>query len=379
VWVRRIVLPVAALALSAVTLAPAAAGPVVAWHRAPAFSVQAAATDRHGHVYVAGFAPRGQAQYFGQPYELLLAKFTADGTRVWSRSWRSQSKRFPHAMAFDVSVSPNGRDVYVAGGIMIDSTEAGMARVWAYSSAGRLRWTRQTSAVGRWLSASATDTGLIAGAGSIAAWTRAGEQRWLRPFLSLTGDLCYWADDVAVGPAGDIFAVGLLDRDPTCNDSEGGDLKDADIVIQRRSDSGTVRWQKVLADPSERDVDQALGVTTAGSALYAAGVDDGRAWLARVTPRGRFVWTRRWGSRARAVDVSVAPWGPVYALSHVGNTIVLRSFTPETGASIVRWRRSAPTDDAEASAVATDWGRALYVAASRSYERGDLWRLRPEA
>jgi hypothetical protein len=373
---RRTLLVSVVLAMALLAPATSVAAPTVTWHRKQAFSVTGTATDRDGHVYVTGFAPRGPQQYFGQPYVMVLAKFNADGTRAWAQTWRSRNETFPHAMAFDVSVSPDGRDVYVVGGVLVDSAEGGVARIWAYTATGRLRWSRTTPTVGWWLSASATDAGLVTGARSIAAWTRAGDQRWVRPFLDLTGDVCFVSMDVDVGAGGQIYAVGFLDRDPTCNDVEGGDLQDADITIQRRDANGSVRWTRVLDDPRERDIDLASAVSTSRSGVFVAGVDDGRAWLGRSTVRGKLTWTRHWGNRARGIDVVVAPWGPVYALSRTRGTIVLRSFTTAEGDPIDRWLQAEPGHPSLPGAVAAARGRTLYVAASRSLDRGDLWQLR---
>ncbi len=373
---RRTLLVVVMAALTFLPSATSIAAPSVIWHETPSFSVMGTATDGLGHVYVAGFAPRGPERYFGQPYVVVLVKFNADGTRAWTRTWRSRNETFPHAMAFDVSVSPDGRDVYVAGGVLVDSGEAGEARIWAYTATGRLRWSRTTPTVSWWLSASATDDGLVTGARSIAAWTRAGRQRWLRPFLNLTGDVCFVAMDVVVGAGGRIFSAGFLDRDPTCNDVEGGDLKDADIAIQRRGSGGGVAWTKVLDDPRERDVDLALAVSTARSGVFVAGVDDGRAWLGRLTVRGKLAWTRHWGNRARAIDVAVAPWGPVYALTRMRGAVGIRSFTPASGEPIDRWLQAARGHPTLPGSLAVARGRTLYVAAARSFEHSDLWQLR---
>jgi hypothetical protein len=169
----------------------------------------------------------------------------------------------------------------------------------------------------------------------------------------------------------------MLDVVPTCNDSEGGAFVDADIAIQRRTPTtGALRWSKILRDAGERDNDRAFAVDVAGGRVFVAGTDDARAWLTRMRPSGGIVWTRHWGEDARAASVSVAPWGPVYALADRPAGIVLREYTPANGELRSMWTR--PRASAwSAAAVTTGWGGTLYVAAFAWDDTGDLWRLAP--
>jgi hypothetical protein len=205
---------------------------------------------------------------------------------------------------------------------------------------------------------------------------------WTRPFLDPTGDHCDVVQDVAVGSAGDIVAVGFIDRTPTCNDSEGGVFTDADVVIQKRSATGSLRWTNVLTDPG-RDNDEALGVDVAGRQIYVSGERNGSAWVARLDDRGRFDWQRRWGAadlRPRAMDVSASPWATVYVVSDrhrdptsVGGLLGLRAYTANGDLQGIRTMRLMQGETGS-GVVASSIG-AVYVTARIFAERGDLWRM----
>lgn len=363
---------VAALTLVAALATPVSASWEPVWHGTPAFSIRAAAVDDDGHVYVTGFAR--------SPWVVVLAKYDEDGMRRWVRIWRSHARFYEQAIAHDVAVSPDGRDVFVVGATVNDVGEARQPRVWAYSATGSLRWTRRSADAphGEWVAAAPTTAGVVvAGAfGDLVRYDRHGVERWHRSFLRVRGDVCQDVTDVEIG-GGAMFLVGYLDRTPTCNDSEGGPiLNDADVVLQRRALTGRIAWSTVRTDAARAN-DVATSVDVAGRRVFVAGEADARGWLQRLTRHGRVVWTRAWTSE-RPIELSISPWKVVYVLNDHqdgGAWLVLREFSMVGG--LAERRRVGLAPDEVGSALATGTGRTLIVAASVFAGSSDLWRMPP--
>jgi hypothetical protein len=357
---------VAALVFVAALTTPAAAAWEPIWHRTPAFSVEAVAIDDAGHVYATGFT--------GSPWAMVLARFDADGARRWTRTWRSHHRFYEQAIAYDVAVSPDGRDVYVVGATVNDAGEARLARMWAYRANGSLRWTRPLDEVGWGVVEALPDGAIVGGGPVIVRLDRRGAERWARSFLRVRGDVCDVMTDLAAGGGG-LFVVGYLDRTPTCNDSEGGPiLEDADVVIQRRALTGRLRWSTVRTD-ARRANDLATSVDVAGRSVFVAGEGARRGWLQRLTFGGRTVWTRAWTTE-RPVEVSGAPWDAVYVLNDHedgGTWLTLRRFTP--AGELTQAPGVDLATDEVGSALSTGAGRMLIVAARVFGETSDLWRM----
>jgi hypothetical protein len=345
------------------------------WHRSFDFSVQAVAADDDGNAYVTGLAPFGPARDWGQSMEMVLAKIDPSGEQVWMERWQSSSMRYPDAAGFDVTVSENGSLIYVAGEVMLPPWEAVRPRLWAYSSAGELLWSLPTFPYGGTSAAGADSAGVVVGGwGSVGAWDREGDRRWTESFEEPPGMHCDAVNDIAIGARGEIYAVGFLDTTPTCASIEGGEYRDADVVIQRRAPTGDLVWSEVLTDVGVTDNDWARAVDAAGSQLLVTGEVDGHAWLARVSSDGEVVWERSWGvTETTAYGLDAAPWGAVYAMS--GSR--LRRLTPE--GELVWERRLRLGEERVLSGVASAPGRVLYVAAGGGFSvwEGDLWRMRP--
>lgn len=357
----------------------APAGPE--WRRAIPFWARAIATDAEGAIYVTGSVEYGRAEPWGRPQAMTLERSDPDGRQVWIRRWKSRDEWYLNATGFDVAVSPDADVVYVAGEIMDASGENRAIAVWAYSPEGRLLWFRQSTGSAFGPAAAASDAGVVVGGyGWLGAYDRDGTELWARDFEEPAGDHCDTVAGLAIAGGGDIYAVGLLDLTPSCNDTEGLVLEDADILIQKRSASGDLRWSRVFTDP-ETDVDRALAVDVTKHGVFVTGENDGRAWLARLSPTGRIRWTDRWGNvdrRAFGLDLAVSPWGALYVIASGPPyddpaTLTLRRYTT-AGKLEWSWRRRLP-GEAEAVALATAAGDALYVMASDVPERCLMWRL----
>jgi outer membrane protein assembly factor BamB len=346
----------------------------VVWHRALDFSVAAVATDAEGDVYLTGFAPYGPPTGTGRRMEMVLARVGPDGDPVWTRTWRSASRRYPDARGLDVAVAPDASIVYVSGAIMLPPWEATQPLVSAYSGDGTLLWSRRTAPYGTALAAMDRSGAVGGGAAWLARWDPEGDRTWRRSFVEPDGEHCDVVEDVTIAWGGAVYAIGFLDRTPTCASLEGGAFEDADIVIQERSSEGDLRWSRVLVDDGV-DNDWGMAIAAGGDALFVGGEMDGRAWLARLAGDGEVRWTARWGRAgegATVADLSATPDGVVYALDP--GTRVLRRYT---SAGELVWERRLPRGRGVGSGIAADPDRALYVTTDVFAVRGDLWRMRP--
>jgi hypothetical protein len=341
------------------------------WHRSPAFAVEAVATDGVGNLFVAGFDARGDPAV----WVMVLAKYGPNGQRRWITTWRSRAEFYPQARASDVAISRDGRDVFVVGAAVSDSGEALQPRVWAYSRDGTLRWTHRSKRAphGEWSSITVVPRGFVsAGANDLVRWRRDGVERWHRSFLGVAGDVCEVVKGVAANE-GALYAVGFLDRTPTCNDSEGTlILEDADVVIQKRSLAGAVVSSKIYKDAG-RSNDVAVSVAVVQRRVFVAGESDDSGWLRRLTPRSRVRWTRRW-SLERPTQISASPWGSVYALNDRGDGAALALRRLSYTGELLGHRRTALGRET-GSGVATGPGETVAVTARVFSGRGELWRM----
>ena len=360
------------------------------WRRTLGQEIVAVATDGAGDVYVTGAVDSPDGYW----KTMVVAKYAGDGDRLWKRVWHQHSERYPYSVGSDIAVSPDTTAVYVGGAEFNDSTEEAKARLWAYSADGHLEWTRvgwpgrsvQITAV------AANDDGAIVGGtthgecgwphdGQLAAFEEQGERLWTDPFEAPgyegTSDVI---EGLAVGPRGQIYAVGTTETEPvSCDDAMLGIWSDQNIVIQELSSDGEVGWTRTLVDPYVKDRERALDVDIVGDQVVVAGQIDatqrgiGRAWLGSFSITGHARWSTTWGPArhvsSSAVGVSASAWGPLYATGSIGHALFLRSFSL-AGSLLTERRLKGP----HATGVATGPRRGLYVTGGPY-----LWRVPAQA
>lgn len=114
--------------------------PVPGAHGYDADDVTAVAVDTHGRTYAAGWAWR-DAEEGANDHEAALMALDRDGSRRWVRVLGEPGS--PAQGDNDKGSDVEVRDDHVMFGAVLDRQDApSVARIFAYTSGGRVRWTR---------------------------------------------------------------------------------------------------------------------------------------------------------------------------------------------------------------------------------------------
>jgi L-ascorbate metabolism protein UlaG (beta-lactamase superfamily) len=250
----------------------------------------------------------------------------ARGVRLWVRQLGTGSAD----IAFGVSADGRG-SVYVAGSTegSLDAVNAGDADAFVsrFGSDGRRLWTRQLGTKARDAAfAVAADhdravyiAGLTFGgldgsnAGAydafVTKYSPRGDLLWVRQLGTAAGE---FAGGVAVDEQGNVYIGG-----DSHGDLGGKNLGDADAYIAKYSPDGRRLWTRKLGS---RAGDVVKGICTDNHGrVYVAGQTDGDfgtashgrtgAFVAAYTTGGRRLWTRQFGSAALDYANAVATDG----------------------------------------------------------------------
>jgi uncharacterized delta-60 repeat protein len=198
----------------------------------------AAAPD--GSVYVTG-------QTLGVRGDVLLLKFSPDGTLVWQQRWDGGATESGAAVA----VASDG-SVYVTGGTN-SFGESGHLFVLRFASDGTLVWQRIRAAA-------------------------AGE-------------------GIAVGPDGSVYAAGLAPRP--------GGFVESDMVLLKLDPQGMLVWQRAYSAAEIADARGGVTVAADGSVYVAGGIQEvtrsgdavNDTLIAKFAPDGSLVWDRGYGGK----------------------------------------------------------------------------------
>ena len=161
--------------------------------------------------------------------------------------------------------------------------------------------------------------------------------------------------DVALGPAGSVYALTVAD---------GGQWAGAEPrpVLERRSSAGRLLWRASFhISPGQQQL-WSLAVDAAGN-VYATGADEQADWSAVLTVKfdkdGHLTWMREYPTSPAAFSA-----GREVAVDTAGNCYVLAAGPPSAGANedmvvlkysltgVRRWTRSCGLPGIDASAVA---------------------------
>jgi uncharacterized delta-60 repeat protein len=220
-----------------------------------------AAVAPDGSVYVTGAT-------FGVGGDLLLLKFSADGTLLWQLRWGGSG----FESGQDVAVGGDG-SVYVVGGTTTFGSGNDLA-VLKFTPAGALVW-QQT-------------------------W---GPAR---------------GDGIAIGPDGNLYVAGTIARP--------GGVGQADIVLLSIDPAETLRWQRQYTAGESVDARGGVAVGADGSIAIAGaltvssgGSTDMEALIVKFAADGSLDFDRSWGGRSgdTGEGVAIAPDGTVLL---AGNT-----------------------------------------------------------
>jgi hypothetical protein len=237
-------------------------------------------------------------------------------------------------------------NTYVVGsadGALPGQTHAGLtdAYVRKLSPSGKHLWTRQfgTAGADRAFSVALDAAGNVYVAGSASgelsgsyrggtdAWVRKlapnGKLRWAWQFGTPTDDA---AVAVAVDRAGNAYVVGTTE-----GALEGPSSGQRDAFIRRYSPDGRVAWTRQFGTPGREGM-YAAAVDAQGFAyvagdtegtLQGASAGDYDAFVRKVSPKGRAVWTRQFGSPASddAEGIAVDGSGSVYVVGSTGGAL----------------------------------------------------------
>ncbi len=379
------------------------------------------ATDAAGNVFMTG-AFAGTVDFGGGPLvsagigDIVLARYSPNGTHLWSKRFGGASADYGNAVATDASGNVfligtfQGTVDFGGGGLV----SAGLDDIVVakYGPSGTYLWSQRFGSTGSDYGYSvATDasgnifiagffTGTVNFGGGplvsagvadmvVAKYSPTGTHIWSQRFGS-TGD--DEATSVATDASGNIFVTGAFEG--TVNFGGGALVSagDYDIVVAKYGPTGTHLWSQrfgstagdagvsVAADASgnvfmtgyfEKTVD------FGGGPLMSA--DDYDIVVAKYTPTGTHVWSRRFGSTGTDIGISLATdaagnvfmtgyftgtadFGGGPLVSEGGIDIVVAKYGP-TGTHL--WsRRSGGTGNDGGHSVATDASGNVFVQAS---------------
>jgi uncharacterized delta-60 repeat protein len=291
---------------------PARAATVISettWGGSAAEVTAGVAVAPDGGTYLAGFTtsfdPFGQEQVF-------VIKFAVDGSLSWQRTWEGPDQ-FGNDRATDVAVAPDG-SVYVTGSTL---GVRGDVLLLKFSAEGSLLWQRRWDGGGteRGEGVAVGSDGSVYVTGStnsfggehllVLRFGPDGTLEWQRIWGPAGGE------DIAVGPDGNLYAAGLGPR--------AGAPSGADLVLLKLDPTGILVWQKTYSAAEIVDARGGLTVAPDGSVYVAGAVQEVTqkvvldALLVKFTPDGNVAWDRAWGGRSGDVGrgVTVLPDGTV--------------------------------------------------------------------
>jgi uncharacterized delta-60 repeat protein len=293
----------AALSILALVVAVSARGATLVsettWGGADSEVTSGVAVGTEGATYVTGFTT--SFDQFGEE-ELFLAKHAADGSIAWQRTWEGP-QQFANDRGTDVAVAPDG-SVYVTGSTLGDQGDVLLLK---FSSEGSLLWQR------RWDSG-ASERGealALAGDGSVyvVGGTTLGDGHLVLLRFASDGTLISQrifgparGDGVAVGADGSIYLAGGAAR-------PGGG---ADVVLAKLDPTGALEWQRAYSGSEIADARGGVAVGADGSAYVAGAIQEttGKlvldALIVKFDAAGNLLWDRGWGGRSGDVGGGVA-------------------------------------------------------------------------
>lgn len=296
---RRSALAVVMVLVAAAAAATARAATVVSettWGGAGSEVTNGAAVASDGAAYLAGFTTSFDP--FGQE-NVFLVRFATDGSLSWQRTWDGP-EQFANDRANGVAVAPDG-SVYVTGQTL---GVRGDVLLLKFSPDGTLVWQR------RW-DGGATEGGeavAVASDGSVyvtGGTNSFGESGHLFVLRFAPDGTLVWqriraaagGEGIAVGPDGNVYVAGVAPRP--------GGFVESDMVLIRLDPQGLLVWQRAYSAAEIADARGGVSVAADGSVYVAGGIQEvtrsgdavNDTLIAKFAQDGSLLWDRGYGGK----------------------------------------------------------------------------------
>lgn len=245
------------------------------------------AVDGNGQILVAGYTYGGMdGNVNAGAVDVFLVKWTADGTKVWTRQWGTIGNDYGYGVAVDAANS-----IFVGGntfGALHGNVHQGNNDVFVtkHDSDGLRLWTRQLGTAGNdganGLAVDPANGGVLVvgytvgdlwGQGSlggydafVARYSAAGDLAWIRQHGTTEND---YGNGLFLSQ-GALYVVGRTDGPLDGAPQAGG----GDAFLSKWATDGTPQWSRKWGSPSE---DRLLAVTSdAPARVVAVGYTQGQ-------------------------------------------------------------------------------------------------------
>jgi uncharacterized delta-60 repeat protein len=298
---RHGVLTAAMVLVALATVAAAGAATVISettWGGANAEVTNGAAVASDGSTYLGGFTTSFDP--FGRD-NAFLAKFTPEGSLSWQRTFDGPGD-FSIDRANGVAVAPDG-SVYAAGQTVGVGNDVLLLK---FSPDGSLVWQRRWDAGGQETGedvAVASDgsvyvTGVTDGFGGfghlfVLRLAPDGTLVWQRIRDVASNAAVGTGQAITVAPDGSIYAAGVTPRTV---------VGEFDMLLLKLDPQGTLVWQRTYSAADVADARGGLAVGSDGSVYVAGGIQAvtrrtavNDTFVAKFGPDGTLTWSRGYG------------------------------------------------------------------------------------
>jgi uncharacterized delta-60 repeat protein len=274
--------------------------------------------DSSDNIYVTGWTATTGQTTTGGGEDFLIVKYDTSG----NVQWQNVLGRNGADKSFSIAASSAG-NVYVLGHVSTSTSGYEDMLVAKYNSSGTLEWQRRLGGSGQEfgysiavdssenifvVGSSSTSVPSSNTAGLIAKYNSSGTLQWQR-YLSGTG--AAWAEfyGVTLDSAGNVYATGFV---------RNAGVKNA--LIAKYNTSGTLQWQRTLADSTNATSGFKLAVDSSDN-IYMIGYftfGGDIVFMAKYNSSGAIQWQRTLTFTTNSIinnggsAIAVSPSGTMY-------------------------------------------------------------------